>query len=243
MRKFTNIDNEFCSVNEITIQEAVLLDWMMSLPSWSSKLIFENDVYYFASRHKACDDLKLLTDKPDTMYRYYKKLEEKGIVELKKFDNKDYIRFLAKCRLWNSNNHTSEQSEKNPTLFGNKSENDSEKNPTDSKNSLSDSEVKIDFKRLLDFFNMQTGKKSRVINETVKRSYRARIREGYTKMDIINSIQNAVKNEYHRNTNFQHLTLEFFSRSKILDKYSQSVKVVDTQNDLEQMKKDGHHNF
>lgn len=79
---------------------------------------------------------------------------------------------------------------------------------------------KIDFNLLLGFFNETFGKKARIVNNNVKRSYNARLKEGYLKEDIQTAMKVCKANEYHKNNNFQYCTLEFFSRSSTLDKYA-----------------------
>ena len=79
---------------------------------------------------------------------------------------------------------------------------------------------KIDFEKLKDFISQKTGRNFRFINKTVKGKYYARLKEGYTKQDILDAVSNAVKSDYHKGENFAYLTPEFFSRSETLDKYS-----------------------
>lgn len=79
--------------------------------------------------------------------------------------------------------------------------------------------LSIDFKNLLKFINKKTGRQFRVISNAVKSSYKARLKDGYTKEDITNAIKNAVLDEYHKDTNFKYLTPEFFSRSNTIDKH------------------------
>ena len=79
---------------------------------------------------------------------------------------------------------------------------------------------KIDFDKLLSFLNSKTDRNFKVINKNLKGKYLARLKEGYTKFDIIDAISNAVKSDYHKEKNFKYLTPEFFSRSETLDKYS-----------------------
>jgi uncharacterized phage protein (TIGR02220 family) len=79
--------------------------------------------------------------------------------------------------------------------------------------------VEIDFKILLDFINKKTQRSFRTISDKVKKSFKARLKEGYTKEDIGNAINNAIKTQYHIDNNYQYLTPEFFSRSSTLDKY------------------------
>ena len=79
---------------------------------------------------------------------------------------------------------------------------------------------KIDFEKLKDFINQKTGRNFKVINENVKGKYLARLKEGYTKQDILDAVSNSIKSDYHKGENFTYLTPEFFSRSATLDKYS-----------------------
>jgi len=76
---------------------------------------------------------------------------------------------------------------------------------------------KIDFKVLLEFIIETTGKKFRVINDATKKSFNARLKDGYTKTDIKNAIINACKDEYHKENGFKYLKPEYFSRANTLD--------------------------
>lgn len=129
--KFTSaIDNYHSTKWELTLQEAYVFSWIYDVPSWAKTLIIGTEVWYFAAKTKAIKDIPLLTDKVDTMYRVYKKLEEKGLIENKKVGTEDYIRITDKGKEWNSLGKKSEYSENNPTKLGKLSELDSENNPT-----------------------------------------------------------------------------------------------------------------
>lgn len=113
--KYTScIDNVRAVEWGLNLQEAYAFSFCYSLPSWAETLIIGGEVWYFGSRNKAMEEIPLLTDKPDTVYRHYKALAHKGIIEWKKVDGKDCIRITAKGKQWNT-------SEINPQL-GNKSE-------------------------------------------------------------------------------------------------------------------------
>lgn len=90
-------------------------------------------------------------------------------------------------------------------------------NITSSEDNMSDDS--IDWNALLVFFNKTTGNKSRVVNEKVKKQFRARLKEGYTKEDIMKAIINCHKDPFHQ-ANPHYLTLEFISRADKLEKYS-----------------------
>lgn len=81
----------------------------------------------------------------------------------------------------------------------------------------------IDFDGLLNFINKTLSRKFRIINKEVKAKYKARIKEGYKKEDIIQAITNASKNSFHKENNYQYLTPDFFSRASTLDKFSDTV--------------------
>ena len=128
MRYSTTINNLKATEWGLTIQQAYLFSWFYELPSWANKVMIENEIFYFASKNKAVEELPILTDKTDTMYRYYRQLEELGLVVIKKIDSKDYIALTLKAKEWNFSK--SDYSENNPTKLGNLSENNSENNPT-----------------------------------------------------------------------------------------------------------------
>lgn len=82
----------------------------------------------------------------------------------------------------------------------------------------------LDFVKLLSFINQKTGRKFKTINKDIKRKYEARLKDGYTKEDILNSIINASNLQYHKDNGCQYLTPEFFSRATTLDKYGNEAK-------------------
>lgn len=72
---------------------------------------------------------------------------------------------------------------------------------------------KIDFDKLLKFINEATGRNFQVINQSVKNKYLARLKDGYTKDQIIKAVVNACKDKNHIENGFKYLTPEFFSRA------------------------------
>lgn len=76
----------------------------------------------------------------------------------------------------------------------------------------------IDFDLLLKFFNETTKKNFKKINDKTRRAFNARIKEGYTKVDIMKAILNCSKDQFHiENPNY--LTPEFISRPDKLEKF------------------------
>lgn len=83
--------------------------------------------------------------------------------------------------------------------------------------------VVIDWDALLVQFNQLTKRNHKLIPDKAKRQLLARLKDGYTKQDIWNAIQNCYNDEYHKETNHKYLTLEFISRPDKMERYSVDV--------------------
>ena len=86
-----------------------------------------------------------------------------------------------------------------------------------------ESSNKIDFERMILYYNKVLLKNCRVISKKSKENFNQRIKEGYKKEDIVKVIDNASNDNFHKENNFKHLTLEFLSRSNIFERYSSMV--------------------
>ena len=104
----------------------------------------------------------------------------------------------------------------------------------------------IDYKELLSFINKTLGRSFRIIPDSTKNKYKARLKEGFTKSDIQKAILNASKDSYHIDTNYKYLTPEFFSRADKLNKFCNFVEKpkVKSKNDNSYLitGKNGRHN-
>jgi len=79
---------------------------------------------------------------------------------------------------------------------------------------------KIEFDKLLVFFNDTFGKKCRVFSASVKQKYNARVSDGYTTMEIAKAMSVCKSDDFHKQNNFKYCTLEYFARPKTLDQYA-----------------------
>lgn len=77
----------------------------------------------------------------------------------------------------------------------------------------------IDFEKLIEVYNLIFDKQCRVIAPAIRSKYLKRLKEGYTKKEIVDAMKNAKKDEYHKGCDFKYLTLEFFSRPDKLDRF------------------------
>ncbi|HGO5850024.1 TPA: conserved phage C-terminal domain-containing protein [Mannheimia haemolytica] len=136
MRFTSTINNVRLVEWEINITQGALVDLINQASSWAKAVVIDGITYYWMSFSKVCEELPAVFSKEDTVYRQYKALKEKGIIDHFKMDGKDYVRLTEKGCEWNKFEPIRE-SEKNPSV-GNQSEQtrknfreSSEKNPTD----------------------------------------------------------------------------------------------------------------
>jgi uncharacterized phage protein (TIGR02220 family) len=83
--------------------------------------------------------------------------------------------------------------------------------------------VVINWDSLLTQFNNLTKREFKLINDATKKQILTRLKEGYTKEDLWNAIQNCYNDDFHKENNHKYLTLEFISRAKMMEKYSVDV--------------------
>jgi hypothetical protein len=112
MKYTISIDQTHSIAWGLSLSEAAMFSFLYSVPAWAEQIFVDNQVWFFASRNKAIDEMPIISDKSDTVYRLYKSLQSKGVIDWKKFGEKDCIRITEKGKQWNSIN----------TTVGNKSE-------------------------------------------------------------------------------------------------------------------------
>jgi hypothetical protein len=127
MKYTISIDQTHSIAWGLSLSEAAMFSFLYCVPAWAEQIFVDNQVWFFASRNKAIDEMPIISDKSDTVYRLYKSLQTKGVIDWKKFGEKDCIRITEKGKQWNSLN----------TTVGNKSDDTrknirkkSENNPT-----------------------------------------------------------------------------------------------------------------
>ena len=109
---------------------------------------------------------------------------------------------------------TQEEPKKPTGLSGNP--NKPKKADTDTDN-VNDTD--INSSKLLSVFNSILGKQTRIVNAKTKSQIKDRLKEGYTKEDIVNAIRNASKDPFHMDSNYKYLTLEFLTKPDKLDRF------------------------
>jgi uncharacterized phage protein (TIGR02220 family) len=105
---------------------------------------------------------------------------------------------------------TQEEPKKPTGLFG---------NPIKPKKADTDTDTDINSSKLLSVFNSLLGKQAKVVNAKTKTQIKQRLKEGYTKDDIVNAIRNASKDPFHIESNYKYITLEFLTKPDKLDRF------------------------
>ncbi len=82
----------------------------------------------------------------------------------------------------------------------------------------------FDFSKYLETLNQKFSRSFKVVNEKTKKQIKARLKEKYTKQDIIDAMNNCLNSDFHKNNGYQYCTPEFFSRADILDRWSDITK-------------------
>jgi len=85
----------------------------------------------------------------------------------------------------------------------------------------------LDFTKFINYFNSKANRKFRV-TESVKSKLKARLKD-YSKAEIIQAIDNAHLDNYHKETNFKYLTPEFILRPDKLEKFINQPTSVNQQ--------------
>ena len=113
---------------------------------------------------------------------------------------------------------TQEEPKKPTGLFGNPTKPKKADNDNDNDNdNVNDTD--INSSKLLSVYNSILGKTARVVNTKTKTQIKDRLKEGYTKEDIVNAIRNASKDPHHIEFNYKYLTVEFITRPDKLDRF------------------------
>lgn len=139
--QFTVLINQSRSLEwGLNAQQAMLFAFLYGCPSWATPTEWNGQIYYYVSRGKVCDEIPLLTDKPDTVYRLMRQLSELGLITLTCIDNQTHMLITEKGAYWNNSEVIGEisegrkkirgGSENYPRGVGKLSELGSEKNPT-----------------------------------------------------------------------------------------------------------------
>ncbi len=107
--------------------QAIILDVINGAQTWAEPLVIKNNVYFWVSRHKVCEELPILNLKPDTVYRHFTFLESLGVIDYGKVGKKDCVRLTEVGKSYFSSSFAnSSEINPNPEIDPNESGNESE---------------------------------------------------------------------------------------------------------------------
>lgn len=104
----------------LNASQAILFGFLYEVPSWADPSVIDGQTFFRIAKSKISEELPLLTDKPDTVYRLMKALVDTGLIKKVVHGETTYIKITAKGALWNRSN-IDIWSEKNPGTPGKKS--------------------------------------------------------------------------------------------------------------------------
>ena len=120
-----------CQEWDLTLSQGALFDLLNQAHTWAKHIDVNGELFFWVSRNMIINEIPLAYSKPDTVYRAFKTLSDKGLIVHAKRGQKDLVRLTEKGKEWNAKN-----SGINPNV-GNKSEippkpkqKNSEANPT-----------------------------------------------------------------------------------------------------------------
>jgi isopentenyldiphosphate isomerase len=150
---YITIDLAFMNKNELSPQQAMFFSYLHNALSWSEQIVDEQTVWFWVNRNKVVADIPLVTQKTDTVYRWFTEFAEMGLINYKKIGKKDVFQLTPKGKEWNNN------SDSHPTKLGRPSEFYSDGHPTDSINNTNrdniDNDLSLEeFKPMFEHFRL-----------------------------------------------------------------------------------------
>lgn len=105
-----------CQEWDLTLSQGALFDLLNQAHTWAKHIDVDGELFFWVSRNMIINEIPLAYSKPDTVYRAFKTLSDKGLIVHAKRGQKDLVRLTEKGKEWNAKN-----SDLNPNV-GNKSE-------------------------------------------------------------------------------------------------------------------------
>ena len=185
-------------------------------------------IYFFAIEHcnrlgwkakfgfptmMACDAVGI--KKPQTFIKYFNDLEDWGFIKVVERSKNQYSANIIS--LISATPKKGEAMDK--AMVKHAASKGQSNSPINKQVNNITIEQDIDSSKLLSLFNSLLGKQAKVVNAKTKTQIKQRLKEGYTKEDIVNAIRNASKDPFHIESNYKYLTLEFLTKPDKLDRF------------------------
>ena len=167
-------------------------------------------IYFFAIEHcnrlgwktkfgfptmMACDAVGI--KKPQTFIKYFNDLEDWGFIKVVERSTNQYSANIIS--LISATPKKGEAMDK--AMVKHAASKGQSNSPINKQVNNITIEQEIDSSKLLSLFNSLLGKQAKVVNAKTKTQIKQRLKEGYTKDDIVNAIRNASKDPFHIESN------------------------------------------
>jgi uncharacterized phage protein (TIGR02220 family) len=119
---------------------------------------------------------------------------------------------------WEKRRILRDKSDRNATALSTQCESDAIREDKIREDNINNN-LTVDWVALLKFFNDVTGRSFKVVSARSKKQIKDRLKEGYSKEDLVTAINNCFNDKYHQD-NRHYLTLEFISRSDKMEKFA-----------------------
>lgn len=193
----TNERTKQCGIYEIT-KKHIAFDLGISINDVSKLLLF----FQKANKIKFSDDTNEVALKNWAKYNYSTSPKVVKCIEseLLAVKNRVLIEYIYSMDTLSQEEQEEEQ------------EQEEEKTPTPK------GEV-IDFHALLKTINDIFDREFEVVTGTIKRKYKALLKQGYTRVNIHQAMLNCKNDQFHIDNNYKYCTLDYFSRAKTIDMF------------------------
>lgn len=100
MRYTSTINNLKCIEWDLILSEAFLMDILIISEMWAKRETIDGIDYRWVSRGKVLEEIPHAYKTSDRVYRSFKSLAEKGVIDYRKLGKKDLIRITEKGKEW-----------------------------------------------------------------------------------------------------------------------------------------------
>ena len=83
---------------DLNVNEVAFMDLLIHLEGWADRYMIEEQLYYFISRTKVIAELPLFFKTDDTVYRYFRFLQEKEMILY--IPERDFVHITPKGESW-----------------------------------------------------------------------------------------------------------------------------------------------
>lgn len=85
----------------LNTQQALVFSFVFNVPTWANSVDVGGESFFHVSKTKVARELPLISDKPNTIFKILKSLDEKGLIKLTSDSRRTLLKITDKGLLWN----------------------------------------------------------------------------------------------------------------------------------------------